>query len=355
MAFCGIAEIEPIINIDSFEADKAKREIALQKIYYRPGGYHKNVRKLWEESLSKGYDSWLQNQAIWQVYAPIPNYIPCASFNITVPNKVHQWDLLVIPPEISGYDTYLYVQTVKDIASHYGWGILRTNKNSSQTVEIFEGVYNDPNIALVYPDILMTDMGKEFLGECNKFYTKYKIKHIQTKSKQIMGIIERFNRTLIEKVFPIQYAQEMLLPLSERSRVFSKILRPILIKLNNSPTRLIGMPPSEAIKKKYVYSKPSKPRNGPVGFEEDRLTYSDFVRYLLQPSELEGGLIRRRAGDLIWSPAIYQIDEALVQKNQPVLYKLLDGPDRKFVREELQLIDMEKLQLPPKYILNKKM
>jgi hypothetical protein len=73
---------------------------------------------------------------------------------------------------------------------------------------------------------------------------------------------------------------------------------------------------------------------------------------LLNPGELEGG--RRRATDCNWSPQIYHIRESLVQKNQPVLYWLIDdegnSPKRSFVREKLQIV--KDVQLPPQWILN---
>ena len=121
--------------------------------------------------------------------------------------------------------------------------------------------------------------------------------------------------------------------------------------INNSKTRLIDMSPADAIKKKYVKALASQSRNGPMGFEEKRLTFNDSVRYLLQPGKLEGG--RKRAGDLVWSPKVYHIKESLVQKNQPVLYWINDeednGPKRSFVREELLLV--KEVEFPPDYIL----
>src|SRR5438128_7846228 len=100
------------------------------------------------------------------------------------------------------------------------------------------------------------------------------------------------------------------------------------------------MSPAEAQKKKFVYAKASKPRYGPMGFDEVQLTYNDPVLYLLQPGELEGG--RKRVTDCNWSPQIYHIKESLVQKNQPVLYWIEhidgNGPKWSFVREELQIV-----------------
>jgi hypothetical protein len=48
-----------------------------------------------------------------------------------------------------------------------------------------------------------------------------------------------------------------------------------------------------------------------------------------------------------WSPEVYNIGEVRVQKNQPVLHKLLDGPERRFVREELLLVN-DGVELPPR-------
>ena len=117
-------------------------------------------------------------------------------------------------------------------------------------------------------------------------------------------------------------------------------------------TRLLGIIPAVAIKKTRVYAKPSKSRKGPIGYDEDRLAYDVSVRYFLEPSDLEGG--RHRAGNMNWSFQIYHICESLIQKNQPVLYWLIDdeghGPKRSFMREELQVI--KDVQLPPQWVLS---
>ena len=78
------------------------------------------------------------------------------------------------------------------------------------------------------------------------------------------------------------------------------------------------------------------------------------MRYLLKPGELEHGPARRRVTDMNWSPQVYHILEFMVQKNQPVLYWLIDdeghGLKRSFVREELQII--KDVQLPPQCVLS---
>ena len=129
---------------------------------------------------------------------------------------------------------------------------------------------------------------------------------------------------------------------------------PIVVKyINNSITRLLGISPAEAIEMEMVIAMPSKSQNGPLGYDEKTLSSDTLVRYLLLNSDLEGG--RRRAGNLNWSSQIYHIRESLVQKNQPVLYWLVDdddnGPKRSFVREELMVIPAD-TDLPSQWVLS---
>jgi hypothetical protein len=147
-----------------------------------------------------------------------------------------------------------------------------------------------------------------------------------------------------------------------RSRAWVKNLLIVVKDINKSITRQLGISPAKAIEKNMVIAKPSYSRNGPVGFDEEKLTGDMLVRYLLYPSDLEGG--RRRAGDLNWSPLIYHIRQSMVQKNQPVLYWLeevpfglivnddyvVKRPERSFVREELMIISFD-TELPPQWVL----
>ena len=70
---------------------------------------------------------------------------------------------------------------------------------------------------------------------------------------------------------------------------------------------------------------------------------------MLEPGELEGDS-KRRATDKNWSSQVYRIKKLLVQKNQLVLYWLIDNegnsPERSFVREELLVIP-HNTELPP--------
>ena len=149
-------------------------------------------------------------------------------------------------------------------------------------------------------------------------------------------IVERFNRTLADRLFSYQYHKELEDP-SKSNREWVSRLQNLVSALNNERTRLIGMKPVDAIKQTLVkqgFSQPVK------DYEEKLLDVGTKVRYLYEPGELEGqqygGERRKRSTDPIWSVDVYRIKDRYVQKHRPTFYHLDGGPKRSFVFEELQ-------------------
>ncbi|GES76628.1 hypothetical protein RCL_jg17273.t2 [Rhizophagus clarus] len=115
-------------------------------------------------------------------------------------------------------------------------------------------------------------------------------------TKDTMGITEKYNGDLTRKLFRPQDASNLLtLHLNKISRVWVKNL-PIVVKyFNNFITCQLGISPDDAIVKEEVLAKPSYPWDGPIDFDEEKLSGDVLVRYLLYPSDLEGG---RRCAEL---------------------------------------------------------
>ncbi|CAG8830924.1 6236_t:CDS:2, partial [Cetraspora pellucida] len=176
-----------------------------------------------------------------------------------------------------------------------------TDKTSSSVAKAFKKVYN-----------------------CKELMEKHNVKIKIGTSKRSQTIVERFNHTLAKRLFRLQNASDLLLPISKRSRAWVKNHSIIVNDLNNSVTRLIGITPAKAIKMKQVIAISSKLQNRPIAFNKSKLSYNTSVRYLLEP--------------------------ALIQKNQPILYWFEDKegnrPKQSFVREELQIIHPN-TELPP--------
>ena len=180
----------------------------------------------------------------------------------------------------------------------------------------------------------------EFRGDMTKLMDKHDviIQRSDPSQHHSQGIVERFNRTLADRLFTYQYHKELEDP-SKSNREWVSRLQNVVSALNNEKTRLIGMKPVDAIKQTLVeqgFSQPSKE------YEEKLFNFGTKVRYLYEPGELEGyqykGERRKRSTDPIWLVDVYKIKYRYIQKHQPTLYYLDGGPKQSFVFEELQPI-----------------
>ena len=124
--------------------------------------------------------------------------------------------------------------------------------------------------------------------------------------------MERFNRTLADRLLTYQYHKELEDP-SKSNREWVSRLQNVVSALNNEKTRLIGMKPVDAIEQTLVeqgFSQPAKE------YEEKLLDVGTKVRYLYEPGELEGyqyeGKRRERSTDPIWLVDVYKLEDGYV-------------------------------------------
>ncbi|KAL9982940.1 hypothetical protein ACROYT_G005055 [Oculina patagonica] len=219
-----------------------------------------------------------------------------------------------------------------------------TSKDSTEVAKGFQTIYR--RSSLKWPQMLQVDPGREFMGAVTKEMENHKtyIRRGRVNIHRDQAIVERFNRTLGERLFGYQYGVGLTLPSGQRSTAWVKRLQEVVAALNNEVTRLTGKKPSEAIKVKAIATKPSTPYLRPVGKSEKKLPSSVNVRYLYQPGELECG--GKRATDPIWSLKVFSLERAVMKPNEAVLYYLQDGPKRGFVRKELLVVPPD-TALPP--------
>jgi len=324
----------------------------LQRLYYSPKGYWRGLAAIKKLAAAAKVSEqvardWLKRQAIWQIYLPAPRHIPRPMFDEDKPNAVHQADLLYLPHDRVGRRTYKYALTVVDVASRYKEAEPLTDKSATEVAVALGRIYKRG--PLTWPRLLQVDPGREFMGAVSQLLAKHNVpvRRGRVDTHRDQGIVERFNRTLAERLFGAQYAQEMLLAArgsSARSSEWVRALPDVVAALNDDVTRLTGKKPKDAIRASAVAHRPSAPASRPVGLREQKLLSGAGVRYLYQPGELEGG--RRRATDPVWSLTVYQLGRSVSKPDEPVLYYLQDGPLRGFVREELLVVPLD-TQLPP--------
>ena len=325
----------------------------LASVYNSSQSYWKGftaAKKLADESgvPKEAASDWLKKQAIWQIYLPAPKHIPSPIFDVTVPNEVHQADLLFLPHDRPGRGRklYKYALTVVDVASRYKEAEPLATKEAKEVADALKRI--DSRSLLKLPKLLQVDPGREFMGAVNTLLKKHntKIRRGRVNIHRDQAIVERFNRTHAERPFGHQYAQEILLR-RKRSVEWVQRLPAVVKALNDEKTRLIGLKPKDAIKAKTVSQKVPH-FSKPVGIDDKKLPDGISVRYLFAPGELEGG--QRRATDAVWSLEVYRLGSPLIKPGQHVLYYLMDGPQQEFVRKELQIVPPD-TQLPPGKVL----
>ena len=199
----------------------------------------------------------------------------------------------VLPHDRVGRKTYKYALTVVDVASRYKEAEPLTSKGVAGFADALSRIYKRG--PLKWPKLLQVDPGREFMGAVSQLIAIHtvEVRRGRVGDHRDQGIVERWNRTLSERLFGHQYAQEMRLPVGERSTEWVRQLPAVVSALNGEVTRLTGKRPSEAIRVKSVSGEPSSTVPGrPVGLQEQKLPSGVGVRFLYQPGELDGG--RRR-------------------------------------------------------------
>ena len=187
-----------------------------------------------------------------------------------------------------------YALTVVDVASRFKAAKPLTSKESSEVSKTFQKIYKRP---LRWPSVLQVDPGREFMGDVKKEMAKHDVR-IRIGNVNVyrdQGIVERFNRTLSERLFSFQYSQETNMKSFERSREWVKRLPEVVKALNNEVTRLARKKPVDAVRENVIGAKSSTTYSRVVGLKEKRLDVSVNVRYLYSNGELEGG--KKRSTD----------------------------------------------------------
>ena len=302
----------------------------LSALYYSPRGYWKGLTAIMKlASAAKATEQqakeWLKKQAIWQIYLPAPRRVPRPKFDVAVPNEVHQADLLFLPHDRVGRKTFHYALTVVDVASRYKEAEPLTSKTAAEVADGLARIYK--RSPLRWPKLLQVDPGREFMGAVSQLLANHRVevRRGRLDIHRDQGVVERWNRTLAERLFRHQYAQEMRLPSGQRSTEWVARLPGVVAALNGDVTRLTGKNPSDAIKAKTVAQTPSSVVPGRlVGLKEPKIPSGVGFRFLYQPGELEGG--RRRATDPVWSLEVYRLGRSVTKHGEPVLYYLQDGP-----------------------------
>ena len=142
---------------------------------------------------------WLSKQAFYQVHLPAPKQVDRPHYEVTIPNEMHQFDLLYMPSDSLYEYKYKYILSGIDAASRFKVTRPLRTKQAKDVAEMIVDIYKAS--PLTYPKIFQCNNGSEFKAEVTKMLEKHevKIRHMATKYKHThTAFVEALNKMLAE-------------------------------------------------------------------------------------------------------------------------------------------------------------
>jgi hypothetical protein len=220
---------------------------------------------------------------------------------------------------------YKFILTVIDIFSKSAWAIPLKNKTGALVAEAFESIFEESKRI---PEKIQTDDGTEFFNKnVQALFNKHEIHLFSTNNETKASIVERFNRTLKEKMY--RYFE------STQEFRYVEVLPQLMDNYNNSYHSSIKMKPSE------------------VNEENEREVFhnlygSDRFKQQIQPKLKVGDWVRISKARHIfakgyegnWTIEVFRITQ--VEATQPPVYRIVDRMNEslegRFYEPELQRI-----------------
>ena len=218
------------------------------------------------------------------MHLPAPKRIDRPRYLVTIPNEMHQFDLLYMPLDSLYGSKYKYILAGIDAASRYKVMRPLRTKQAREVAEMIADIYKVG--PLKYPKIFQCDNDSKIKGDVTNMLERNeaKIRRLTTKYKHThTAFVEALNKILAEGLFKVQDAQELNDPEKVSSR-WVKHLYGLVDELNDMETEMIRMKPKDAIKLDEVplVAQESYP-------PEEVLSEDGLYQYLLQPGEEHNG------------------------------------------------------------------
>ncbi|KAF8766363.1 putative uncharacterized transposon-derived like protein [Argiope bruennichi] len=236
-------------------------------------------------------------------------------------NDLWQCDLVDLQHLAEHNNGFKYLLTVIDVFSKYAYVIPLKSKTSVAVKNAFEKLLQQ-----VKPKHIQSDKGKEFYNtQLQSLFKRYSINHYSAEGDHKASVIERFNRTLKNKMFRVFTYR--------KSYRYDDVLQSLVKSYNDSEHRSIGMAPSKVtrdfephiFKKLYGYTL----KNSRV-----ILNKGDLVRISKANKSFRRGYLPG------WSDEVFMVSK--VYPSYPTTFELQDLKSEaikgRFYAEELQKI-----------------
>lgn len=179
-----------------------KKAKSYEQVYYdaaNVGGFGgvERLNKSTKVKSKKDTQEWLRTQATYSLHRPMRRRFPTRKYLTSGPNELWQMDLMEMIPYARINKGYRYILTCIDVFSRYA----RAEPVKSKSGEDVSKAIAKMLIKQVAPRYIQSDLGKEFYNKnVQALFKKHKIAHYTVHSQFKAALVERFNRTLREKL-----------------------------------------------------------------------------------------------------------------------------------------------------------
>lgn len=210
----------------------------LTKYYYNPKnpGAFSGISSL-KRHLNKKYHKhlkkWMEEQETYNLHKPVRKSFQRNRIIVYGIDDTWQADLIDLQNIAKENNNNRYLLSVIDVFSKYAWVLPLKNKTQESIITAFKFIFKTRK-----PKRLHTDAGSEFIGQnAQKFLKENDVKFYILNSEMKASIVERFNRTIKEKMW--RYFTK------KGNFVYYNILDDLVNAYNNSYHRAIKMRPND--------------------------------------------------------------------------------------------------------------
>lgn len=309
---------------------KIKMNRLFKKLYFDPQTGFSGLEQLYERAVKINpkikkpvVKKWLEKQPTYTLHKPARRKYTRNKVLVSGIDEQWQADLVDLQSLSKHNEGFKYLLTCIDIFSKFAWSIPLKSKTSKHVLEAFQKILDSGR----KPYYLQTDAGKEFENKHFQSFLKSNfINFFTTNSELKASVVERFNRTLKEKMW--RYFT------MSNTYKYIDILDALMANYNHSHHRTIGTFPANVSHKNEneILNKAFRIDSDSVDF---KFNIGDKVRVSKVKKPFEKGYWPN------WSEEYFIIESRFART--PTVYTLKDQMGEKlqgvFYETELQKID----------------
>lgn len=311
------------------------RDLYYNELFQSVGKLYHAFRKRFGPVSFDAVKDFVSSQAASQVHKPVGKNFAARKILSPGPNVWGQADLL----DTSMYNTQLnhnvhFLLVYIDVYSRFAAVAALTNKSAEKVLSGFKDIFEQLGKVSglkgpAYPEKLVVDSGSEWLNKTFEgFCAEHNIKLIPAnpQDKHTMGMVERLNRTLREKINRYLTAfQTQEYMTTEGSEVKGDRLAQIMKSYNNSYHRSIKANPIEVYTHKVGKAAVDTSTEGEVAI--GNIAVGTKVRKVINKKQFEKGSTPK------WSKTVYEVAEVL-----PNGQFMVKGDSSPYKPRELQVV-----------------